>query len=218
MFQRNTWNHSHCFCITCSFQKKNDSRTNSTVSPLKTAPYIFEGDIILQPKQALEVVELGKRRQKRKLHANTVLLWKLPIWYTYHPDEYSKSSQVYYVHAHIIELKIEKYIIKFEVNMFKFSMLDIYCFWFSYLDKLEEDSILKSITTLEKLTCIRFKKIDYHLLLNKTYQLENPNNVTVNFTKDMGWVQMQIKFSKKHSYMYNFKEWNLRIEMGRLII
>lgn len=97
-------------------------------------------------------------------------------------------------------------------------MLDIYCFWFSYLDKLEEDSILKSITTLEKLTCIRFKKIDYHLLLNKTYQLENPNNVTVNFTKDMGWVQMQIKFSKKHSYMYNFKEWNLRIEMGRLII
>lgn len=51
---------------------------------------------------------------------------------------------------------------------------------------MEEDSILESISILEKLTCIQFKKIDYHLLLNKTYQLENHNNVTINFTKDMG--------------------------------
>lgn len=71
-------------------QKKNNTKINATASTLRTAPYIFEGDIILQPKQALEVVEMGKRRQKRKLHANTVLLWKLPIWFTFHPDEYSK--------------------------------------------------------------------------------------------------------------------------------
>lgn len=51
---------------------------------------------------------------------------------------------------------------------------------------MEVNSILKSISTLEELTCIKFKKIDYHLLLNKTYQLENLNNVTINFTKDMG--------------------------------
>lgn len=122
-------------------RKKNNTKVNATASTLRTAPYIFEGDIILQPKQALEVVEMGKRRQKRKLHANTVLLWKLPIWFTFHPDEYNK---------------------------------------------MEENSILKSISTLEELTCIKFKKIDYHLLLNKTYQLENQNNVTINFTKDMG--------------------------------
>uniref|UniRef100_K1QAS0 Zinc metalloproteinase nas-37 n=1 Tax=Magallana gigas TaxID=29159 RepID=K1QAS0_MAGGI len=122
-------------------RKKNNNKVNATASILRTAPYIFEGDIILQPKQALEVVEMGKRRQKRKLHANTVLLWKLPIWFTFHPDEYNK---------------------------------------------MEENSILKSISTLEELTCIKFKKIDYHLLLNKTYQLENQNNVTINFTKDMG--------------------------------
>ncbi|XP_055998539.1 zinc metalloproteinase dpy-31-like [Ostrea edulis] len=122
-------------------RKGNDTNVNATATPLKTAPYIFEGDIILQPKQALEIVEMGKRRQKRKLHANTVHLWKLPIWFTYHPEEY---------------------------------------------DLMEEDSILESISILEKLTCIQFKKIDYHLLLNKTYQLENHNNVTINFTKDMG--------------------------------
>ncbi|XP_062566916.1 zinc metalloproteinase dpy-31-like [Saccostrea cucullata] len=122
-------------------RRKNHTKVNATATPPKAAPYIFEGDIILQPEQALEIVEWGKRRQKRKLHAKKVYLWKLPIWYTFHPNEYNK---------------------------------------------MEENSILESINILEKLTCIKFQKIEYHLLLNNTFQLANQNNVTINFTKDMG--------------------------------
>lgn len=53
-------------------------------------PYLFEEDIVLRPSQAQEILQSRKRRQKRKLRADPTVLWKLPIWYTFNPDEYSK--------------------------------------------------------------------------------------------------------------------------------
>lgn len=63
-------------------------QSNSTIQ--QEMPYIFEGDIILTPSQATEILESTYKRRKRKLHANLTMLWNLPIHFMFdgtHTDE-----------------------------------------------------------------------------------------------------------------------------------